>query len=72
MYTPSTSVKIWHKSAWSTAARATAEVSEPPRPRVVMSSYLLMPWKPVTITMVFLSSSVSTRSTSTRLMRASP
>ncbi len=34
--TPSTSVYIWHSSAFSTAARATAVVSEPPRPRVVM------------------------------------
>lgn len=43
----------------------------PPRPRVVISSYLLIPWKPVTMTMAFLSSSANTRSVSMRLMRAS-
>ena len=31
------------------AARATAVVSEPPRPRVVTSSSLEMPWKPATM-----------------------
>ena len=36
VYTPSTSVNIWHSSAASAAASATAVVSEPPRPSVVM------------------------------------
>ena len=35
VYTPSTSVKISHRSARKAAASATAEVSEPPRPSVV-------------------------------------
>ena len=35
-----------------TAARATAVVSEPPRPRVVMLSSSSMPWKPATMTIV--------------------
>ena len=43
VYTPSTSVYIWHRSACRAAAMATALVSEPPRPSVVMSSFLLMP-----------------------------
>ena len=51
---------------------ATADVSDPPRPRVVMSSYLFSPWKPVTMTMRRLSSSARMRSPCTRLMRAFP
>ncbi len=43
VYTPSTSVNIWHSSAPSAAASATAVVSEPPRPSVVMSPSPLMP-----------------------------
>ena len=34
---PGTSVYISHLSAWSAAAKATAEVSEPPLPNVVIS-----------------------------------
>ena len=37
VYTPSTSVYIWHRSACMAAAMATALVSLPPRPSVVMS-----------------------------------
>ena len=50
VYTPSTSVKIWHSSAFSAAASATAEVSEPPRPSVVMLPAASTPWKPATMT----------------------
>ena len=49
---------------------ATALVSEPPRPKVVMSSSLLIPWKPATTTTRLRSSSDVMRSTSIRLMRA--
>ena len=38
---------IWHSSASKATAKATAEVSEPPLPRVVMSPSSLIPWKPV-------------------------
>ena len=48
VYTPSTSVRIWHSSAPSTTASATAVVSEPPRPIVVMSPFAARPWKPAT------------------------
>ena len=41
---------------------ATALVSEPPRPRVVMSSYRLIPWNPATMTIFFLASSFWIRS----------
>src|SRR6185369_9671750 len=37
LYTPLTSVKMSHADAPSAAASATAVVSEPPRPRVVVS-----------------------------------
>ena len=43
VYTPSTSVYISQTSAPSAAARATALVSLPPLPRVVISSYLFIP-----------------------------
>ena len=46
---PSTSVYISHKSASRAAAIATAVVSEPPLPRVVISPSLLTPWKPAII-----------------------
>ena len=36
------------RSAFSAAASATAEVSDPPRPRVAMRSSGPMPWKPAT------------------------
>ena len=58
------------RARFRAAASATAEVSEPPRPRVVMSSYLLMPWKPATSTIFLLSSSFWMRSVRTRLIRA--
>ena len=45
-------------SAPNFAARATAEVSEPPLPKVVTSRCLFTPWKPVIITMFFFSSSL--------------
>ena len=51
---------------------ATAVVSEPPRPRVVMSSLRSMPWKPATMTMRRLSSSRRSLSVETRMMRAAP
>ena len=51
VYTPSTSVRISHTSASRAAARATAVVSEPPRPRVVISRRSgSTPWKPATMT----------------------
>ena len=53
-----------------TAAKATAEVSEPPRPSVVTLSYLSTPWKPVMITIFFESSSALMRSTSIALSLA--
>ena len=56
----------------SLLAMATALVSEPPRPRVVISSKRLSPWKPATMTIRFLSSSARMRSGVTRLMRAAP
>ncbi|CSI57252.1 Uncharacterised protein [Vibrio cholerae] len=43
VYIPSTSVNIWHSSAFSAPANATALVSEPPRPNVVISPFSLMP-----------------------------
>ena len=58
------------RARFRAAASATAEVSEPPRPRVVISSYLLMPWKPATSTIFLLSSSFWMRSVRTRLIRA--
>ena len=58
------------RARFRAAASATAEVSEPPRPRVVMSSYLLMPWKPATSTIFLLSSSFWMRAVRTRLIRA--
>src|SRR5882672_3422842 len=45
---PSTSVKISQASALSAAASATAVVSDPPRPRVVMLPWSSIPWKPAT------------------------
>ena len=49
---PSTSVYISHLSAPICAAIATAVVSEPPLPRVVMSPSSVTPWKPVIIGIV--------------------
>ena len=62
---PRTSVKIWQRSARRAAARATAVVSLPPRPRVVISwsaaDRALWPWKPATMTTLPPSSSLRTR-----------
>ena len=44
-------MQISHSSALSAAANATAEVSDPPRPNVVISPRWLTPWKPATIGM---------------------
>ena len=45
--TPSTSVKMRHSAALTAAARATALVSEPPRPSVATSPVAVAPWNPV-------------------------
>ena len=42
-YTPSTSVYMSHLSAFKLAANATAVVSEPPLPRVVISPISFIP-----------------------------
>ena len=49
LYIPSTSVYILHSHP-KAAARATALVSDPPLPRVVISPSSLTPWNPVTMT----------------------
>ncbi len=46
VWIPSTSVRIWHSSAPSAAASATAVVSEPPRPNAVISPSASTPWNP--------------------------
>ena len=51
-------MKIWQLSAPSAAASATAVVSEPPRPSVVISWPVETPWKPATST-IFPSSSAA-------------
>ena len=51
-------MKIWQLSAPRAAASATAVVSEPPRPSVVISWPVETPWKPATST-IFPSSSAS-------------
>ena len=60
---PRTSVKIWQRSARRAAARATAVVSEPPRPSVVISfcptAASLWPWNPATMTTLPASISVA-------------
>ena len=48
VYIPSTSVYISQRSASSAAASATAVVSEPPRPSVVIPPSGLTPWNPLT------------------------
>jgi len=52
VYTPSTSVYISHLSASKLAANATAVVSDPPLPRVVILRFSSIPWKPATITIL--------------------
>ena len=73
---PRTSVKIWQRSARRAAARATAVVSLPPRPSVViswsMADVALWPWKPATMTTLPPSSSARTRRGSMPAMRARP
>ena len=71
-YTPSTSVKISHTSAFIAPANATAVVSEPPRPNVVMSPASVIPWKPATTTMLPASKASSTRFGSISKIRALP
>ena len=56
-YTPSTSVQMRHPQASKAAASATAVVSLPPRPSVVMSPSRSTPWNPATITIFPASSS---------------
>ena len=68
-YTPSTSVKISHTSAFIAPANATAVVSEPPRPNVTMSPYSVMPWKPATTTILPASNASNTRLGSTPKIR---
>lgn len=48
---PVTSVYIIHL-AFKTQAKATAVVSEPPLPKVVISPFSLIPWNPATITIL--------------------
>ena len=73
---PRTSVKIWQRSARRAAASATAVVSLPPRPRVVISwsiaDVALWPWKPATMTTFPPSSSARTRRGSMPAIRARP
>ena len=47
---PLTSVKISTRFAFKAAPRMAADVSEPPRPIVVMWPLSVAPWKPVTTT----------------------
>ncbi len=73
---PRTSVKIWQRSARRAAASATAVVSQPPRPSVVISfcptAASLWPWKPATMTTLPASISSRTRRGSMLAMRARP
>src|SRR4051794_25911364 len=75
---PLTSVKIWQRPAPSRAARATAVVSDPPRPRVVISASCgasaptLWPWNPATITTLPWSISRRTRAGSIPAIQALP
>src|SRR3954469_3120963 len=75
---PLTSVKIWQRPAPSRAARATAVVSDPPRPRVVISASCgasaptLWPWNPATMTTLPWSISRRTRAGSIPAIRALP
>jgi len=71
--TPSTSVYISQTSALSAAATATAVVSEPPRPSVVMSLVSwATPWNPATIVIAPSSSAVRSRPGVTSMIRARP
>ena len=53
-YTPSTSVKISHLSAFKEQAIATAVVSEPPLPIEVIFPSVFMPWNPARTTTSYL------------------
>ena len=71
--TPSTSVYISQQSAPRAAARATAVVSEPPRPSVVMSLLSCeTPWNPATIGIAPSSSAPAIRPGVTSMIRARP
>jgi hypothetical protein len=59
-----------HSSAFIAAATATAEVSEPPRPSVVMWPSGSTPWKPVMMTTLPAARSERTRLSSMLWMRA--
>src|SRR5436190_237017 len=61
-----------HDSAPSAAARATAVVSEPPRPSVVMSKSVETPWKPATRTIFSWSSASWIRRARTSTILALP
>src|SRR5436190_1876878 len=61
-----------HDSAPSAAASATAVVSEPPRPSVVMSRSVETPWKPATRTIRFWSSASWIRCARTSTIFALP
>jgi hypothetical protein len=63
-------VKIRHSSAFIAAAMATAEVSEPPRPRVVTLPPSSTPWKPVMTTTLPAARSARTLASSMLSMRA--
>ena len=58
--------------AYSATAKATAEVSDPPRPSVVASPPSFTPWKPATMATEPLSSARRTRSGFTALICAVP
>ncbi len=57
VYIPSTSVYI-SQGHFNFAAKATAVVSEPPLPRVVISPSSFIPWNPATTTIFFVSKHV--------------
>ena len=50
VYTPSTSVSIWQRSASMAAAIAIAVRSDPPLPSVVIRPSGLLPWNPASMT----------------------
>ena len=72
MYTPSTSVYISHLLAEKAAAKATADVSEPPLPNVVTLFSLEIPWKPEIIATKLLSKDFNIFSVLISLINAFP
>src|SRR6266542_6488958 len=70
--TPGTSVQISQNSEPSAAAKATAVVSDPPRPSVVTSEAVDTPWNPATITMFCLSRASRMRPGRMSMIRAWP